>query len=432
MTQEGSGDRSYRALLAVPQLGRVIVSMSLARIAQSMTNVVMILFTLSEYHSPALAGIVTFASLVPGILISPIAGALLDRHGRVRLIVLDYVLALISMSLVGGLSLLHALPPVLLVAISVVASLTGPFSQTGLRSLFPLMVPRHLWERVNAVDSNGYLVATILGPPLAAGMVAVFGAQVAVVLVGLPYGLAAVALLHVREPASQSNPSGRLLHDAWLGLVYTWRNATLRGLGFTITTFNIAGGISTIVIPLIVLRTLGASELAVGVAFAMSGVTGIVSVLFFGRLDSRDREKRMLVLPILLMAPITALFLVVNGQLGLAAPLLAFALLLATQAITGLVTGPMDIALFTVRQRRTDPAMLGRAFAVSMAFNFMGFPIGAAIAGILADTSVDAAIVVAIVACLLGAAFGAGMIPARAPDAHLAAGASELSPPRVA
>ena len=132
------------------------------------------------------------------------------------------------------------------------------------------------------------------------------------------------------------------------------------------------------------------------------------------------------------MAPITALFLVVNGQLGLAAPLLAFALLLATQAITGLVTGPMDIALFTVRQRRTDPAMLGRAFAVSMAFNFMGFPIGAAIAGILADTSVDAAIAVAVVACLLGAAFGAGMIPARAPDAHLPAGAPELSPPHTA
>jgi hypothetical protein len=38
----------------------------------------------------------------------------------------------------------------------------------------------------------------------------------------------------------------------------------------------------------------------------------------------------------------------------------------------------MDIALFTMRQRRTDPAWIGRAFAVSMALNFVGFPIGAA------------------------------------------------------
>jgi hypothetical protein len=54
----------------------------------------------------------------------------------------------------------------------------------------------------------------------------------------------------------------------------------------------------------------------------------------------------------------------------------------------------MDIALFTVRQRRTDRAWMGRAFSVSMAFNFAGMPIGAAIAGLLADRSIEAAIVV--------------------------------------
>ena len=75
------------------------------------------------------------------------------------------------MVLIGGLSLAHLLSPALLVVIATVSSLTGPFSQTGLRSLFPLMVPEPLWERVNALDSNGYLVASILGPPIAAGMV---------------------------------------------------------------------------------------------------------------------------------------------------------------------------------------------------------------------------------------------------------------------
>ena len=83
-------DRSYRALLRVPTLGRVLVSMILARIAQSMVGVAMVLFTLREYGSPALAGAVTLAYVLPGLVVSPIAGALLDRHGRVRLIILDY------------------------------------------------------------------------------------------------------------------------------------------------------------------------------------------------------------------------------------------------------------------------------------------------------------------------------------------------------
>ena len=82
-------DRSYRALLGVPRLGRVVASMGLARLGQSMVGVALVLFALGVYDSPALAGVVTFASVVPGLLIAPIAGALLDRHGRVREILSD-------------------------------------------------------------------------------------------------------------------------------------------------------------------------------------------------------------------------------------------------------------------------------------------------------------------------------------------------------
>ncbi|MGI8534832.1 MAG: MFS transporter, partial [Candidatus Limnocylindrales bacterium] len=282
MPREPTEDRSYRALIAIPDLGRVVLSMQLARIAQAMVGVAIVLFTLAEYDSPALAGIVTFASLFPGILISPLAGALLDRHGRVRLIRVDYVIALGTMLLIGGLSLADLLSPPLLVLIALVSSLTGPFSQTGLRSLFPLMVPEHLWERVNALDSNGYLVATILGPPLAAGMVALFGPQVAILAIGVPYGLAALALAGVREPVTRTASTGRLLPDVIAGLRYAWRNRTIRGLGFAISSLNLAGGISSIVIPLLVLDRLGGSELAVGLAFAVSGVAGMASVFLFG------------------------------------------------------------------------------------------------------------------------------------------------------
>jgi hypothetical protein len=54
---------------------------------------------------------------------------------------------------------------------------------------------------------------------------------------------------------------------------------------------------------------------------------------------------------------------------------------------------------------------MGRAFAVSMAFNFAGFPIGAAIAGIIAESSVEAAILVGVVACLVAAVMAGTIIP---------------------
>jgi predicted MFS family arabinose efflux permease len=329
---------------------------------------------------------------------------------------LDYVVAAVGLVAIAGLSAADLLTPPLLVLIAAITSLTGIMSHVGLRTLFPIIVPRPLWERINAVDSTGYIVATIVAPPLAALLVAVAGAQAAIAAIAVPFSLGAIALIGVREPANApAGGGGRLLNDAWAGLAYTLRNPTLRGLGVSISIVNIASGMVTIVLPLIVLRVLGYPETVVGIAFAVSGLAGVVSTALFGRIDTRRREWIMLVVPLALWAPVVALLLPASGALGPIAPLAGLAFIMAGQLLSGLLNGPMDIALFTVRQRRTDPAMLGRAFAVSMAFNFLGFPVGAAIAGALAAEDLAAAIWVGIVAAVVAAAAAAVLIPRQDP-----------------
>ena len=77
----------------------------------------------------------------------------------------------------------------------------------------------------------------------------------------------------------------------------------------------------------------------------------------------------------------------------------------------GVLNGPMDIAMFTLRQRRTAPAWMGRAFAVSMSFNFLGFPIGTGVAGVVASGSLDWAILIEIGACLVAGVAAQVLIP---------------------
>jgi hypothetical protein len=78
----------------------------------------------------------------------------------------------------------------------------------------------------------------------------------------------------------------------------------------------------------------------------------------------------------------------------------------------------MDIAMFTLRQRRTDPAWMGRAFTVSMNLNFSGFPIGAALTGaMLAIWPVDVAIAFGVAANALGVLLGYVLIPRGDDDA---------------
>jgi len=403
--------------------------MMLARIAQAMTSVALVLFTLEQYHSPALTGVVTAASVLPGILVAPIAGALLDRHGRTHLVALDYAVALISLALIGGLALAGALPVPVLLLITLVSSLTAILSQTGLRSLFPLIVPERLWERVNAIDSNGYLVATIVGPPLAAGLVALFGGAVTLILIAVLYGVAAVAMIGAPDPDTSESSTGRLLADAWAGVRYTFGNATLRGLGLSISLLNLSGGMVTIVVPLVVLNRLGYSEIAVGLVFAASGLAGMVAALFAGRLDTRGREWGLLVVP---MAGIAVADLLLLAGAGAQFAAVGLLLVVLSQVLGGVLNGPMDIGLFTIRQRRTDPAWMGRAFAVSMGLNFVGYPIGTALAGAIAAQSLEAAIIVGAVACLCAAVAAIVLIPRRAPDARRPARAAPIGTPRDA
>lgn len=408
-------DRSYRALLRLPTLGRVLVSMQIARVAQSMVGVAIVLFTLDRFGSAAFAGLVTFATIFPGLLVSPLAGALLDRHGRIRLVLLDYLVALAAMLLIGVLAFADLLPGPLLVLIAVVSSLTSILSHVGLRSLFPILVPEPLWERVNAVDSNGYVVATIVGPPIAAALVALLGGPAALVIIGVAFGIAAVVLVGVPDPPSAVVSTGRVLADAWAGVAYTWRNRTLRGLGFAITFGNLAHGMTTIVLPLIILQRFGMSEAVVGLVFAVSGLSGMASAFLFGRMDTRGREWSLLVWPMVALVPTVALLLIAAGQPAVP---VGIGLVVVEMLLVGLLIGPMDIALFTVRQRRTERAWMGRAFSVSMAFNYLGVPIGAGLAGVLAEGSIELAVVVlgigGSVAAALSAAF---LVPRDEPSA---------------
>ena len=284
------------------------------------------------------------------------------------------------------------------------ASLTGPLSSSGLRSLFPLLVPEPLWERVNAVDSNGWVLATVVGAPVGAVVAQVIGFEVAMTGIAAAYASAALVMVGAPDPRTDVASSGNLLRDAWLGLVYTWNNRTLRALAISLSTMNLSGGVIEIVVPVLILKHLGMGQDMVGYMFGLSGAFGVVSAFISGRIKTEGRERRMILIP-------AAGFVFTSAILLWPGSILPIAL---SMAVAGLLNGPLDIALFTLRQRRTDPAWMGRAFTVSMNLNFSGFPIGAAADGVMLSIwPVEVAIVFGVAANVLGALLGYAADPPR-------------------
>jgi MFS family permease len=398
------GAPSYRLLLRVPNLRALLLATCLSRLGGRMLSLAIVLYALSRTGSPELAGWLSFALVAPGLLISPVAGALIDRAGAVWAITADMaasavcLLALVLVDRVGWGS-----PPILL-ALAAVFSLTSPLSAAGIRALLPRLVPAELLDRVNALDTSIWGVTDVLGPALAGLLMGLAGAAPAFGLIALIYAGAAVCVGGVRYARVASARPGHLLGEALAGLIRVVRQPTLRGLAVCYALYQVTWGVLIVAVPVAAARHFagGTSDMIAGGLWAAAGVTGAAGALVAGHVRTLGRERRVMALGMLVTAgavwPVAACF----GLAGLVVGLMLIAL----------VAGPIDVGLLTLRQRRTDPAELGRVLSVSMSLNWAGVPMGSALAGMLLTWSVPGTFAVAAVASLL-AAGAVRLIPKR-------------------
>jgi MFS family permease len=382
---DGGLPLSYRSLARIPGLRRVMVAALLGRVGGQMFSIAIVLFALQRFHSPTVAGAVVFASILPGIAVSPLAGALLDRIGRVPLIMLDFSIAAGANALVVALAYIGILNPGLLIVIAALGSLTYPLSGAGIRTVFPLLVPRHLWDRANAVDSLTYVVAAVIGAPLAGAIAGFIGRPQALVATAVVYGLAALSLLGTALPIPARVPAGSALRDAWQGLAYLLGNQTLRGLAASISIANVASGVLIVALPILVLDRLHANAAFVGLLWALDALSAGIAAVVAGHYGTQGRERGLIVAGMAVTGAALALLTIAPNMLIAALAMLVY----------GGAGGPIDIAMFSMRQRRTDPAWYGRAFAVSMSLNYAGSPLGSVAAGPLIGVGLGIAFAVA-------------------------------------
>ena len=393
---------TYRELFRIPTFPRLAIGVLLARTASQMMLLTLVLFVLQRFHSPSLAGITVFLSIAPGVALSPIAGALLDRHGRVRLITLDYLVGTVTLALIAGLDVGGQLAPWVLLPIVAVSSLTYSLSNSGARSLLPLIVPKRLWDRANALDSIAYALTMGIGPASAGALTAWAGPRLALIVTAAVFLVAAVLIVRLPEP-TVANRSRAVFAEAWAGLTYVLiRNPALRGIALVVSIMNLGYGVLLVALPVMVLQRLHGDPALVGTLWAVFGLASVPSALVAGRINSEGRERLVMV--------------VCDVVAGLAVAVLAFAgnvwLVAAVMLIAGLSNGPFDVSMFSMRQRRTDAAWYGRAFAVSMGLNWAGQPIGSAISGPLIHFGLGIAFLVAAAFILLGAGLVRWVIPA--------------------
>ena len=133
------------------------------------------------------------------------------------------------------------------------------------------------------------------------------------------------------------------------------------------------------------------------------GVAAAAGALAIGHMRTDSRERLVMMAGMIASAvaiwPVAASFGLVGLAIGLAG--------------VGFFSGPIDVGLLSLRQRRTDPARLGRVLAVSISLNSSGFPLGSALGGFLIVRSTELTFVAAAAASTLAALTAWVLIPRR-------------------
>jgi DHA3 family macrolide efflux protein-like MFS transporter len=368
-------------------------------------------------QSTGSATVLATASLVqmlPGIMLGPFAGALVDRwNRRLVMIVADTIIALFSAWLAylfwaGTLRIGHVY------LIMAVRSLGGAFHWPAMAASTSLMVPDEHLARVAGLNQTMNGILQIISPPLGALLLSLLPLHG---IMAIDVGTAALAVLpllfiSIPQPvrravtAATSGQPQTVKPSLWAdlreGLQYVWGWKGLRVILVMAMVINFLFNPAFALVPILVTKhfSAGAAQLA-----GLNSSWGIGVVIGGLLLSTWGGFKRRIVTS---MAGLVGMG--VGALLLGLTPGTAFWLALGAMALTGVMNpicnGPMN-AIF---QSVVAPDMQGRVFSLINSGCSAAAPLGMAIAGPVADAvGVQVWFILAGVACVSLALIGWSM-----------------------
>ena len=326
----------------------------------------------------------SLVAMLPGVLLGPIAGALVDRWSRRRVMILaDSLVAAFSAGLAllawtGRLQVWH------IYIIMFVRALGGTFHWAAMQASTSVMVPKSQLTRVSGMNQTLHGALSIITPPLGALAMSIMPLQTIMGIDVVTALFAVVPLLFVlipdpatREEAGGVNPVAAVAGDVREGFRFIWRwSGLLLGL---VAAALINGTINPAfaLLPILVSKTFGKGVLELGwmeMAWGFGMIAGGLILSVWGGF-----KRKILTTFVALI--IAGIFFVILGLV----PASAFDLSLGLIFMAGLMNPLMNGPFMAIVQSVVPLEMQGRVFTVIMSMSGLAAPIGMAIAGPVAD-----------------------------------------------
>jgi len=332
--------------------------------------------------------LVSFCYVAPLVLLSPVAGTLVDRWDRRRAMLLAdagagssalVMWALLSASAAGAI----AIPSWVYLGPIAVTSAFDAFRWPAYQAATSLLVPKQHLGRANGLIELASGVGQVSAPALAAALVTRIGVQRVVLIDVVSFAFAIGSLFLVRFPAvprselGEKEAAGDRAQSLLQGSLVGWRFIRARPGLLVLLAFSVANnlsfGIMTVLITPFVLGVSDVATLGKVLSFAGLGMLlGGVTLSVWG--GPRKRVRGIVAFTLL-----SGVVLFMGG-----AP--PSVLLFASGSALFLFCGPLiGGCAQTIWQSKTPPDVQGRVFALKRMIAAGSAPLGNLIAGPLVD-----------------------------------------------
>jgi DHA3 family macrolide efflux protein-like MFS transporter len=350
---------------------------ALALLGREMTWFALTLYAYQKTGQATTLSLLGFFHFLPLILLSPLAGALVDRYPRKW--------AMLAADLGGGLAtgfllLLYLLGRLEVWPLYVVSALTGALSSLhwpALSAALSAMLEKRDYARASGMMSLAESLAGVGAPILAAALLKPLGLGgiFALDLLGASAAVLSLLLVPIPNPRLEAREKTSWIGEALFGFRFILERPPLLGLQLMFFGINFLTTLGSTVLPAMVLAKTGMSEAALALVRSAAGLGGVAGGLLLSLWGGPQKRVHGVFLGMALSSLALALMGAVEGPS-------AWAVLAFLESLFIPVLNGSNQAIW---QAKVPLAVQGKVFAARRMIAWFANPLAMLLAGPLAD-----------------------------------------------
>jgi MFS family permease len=286
----------FRVLLKHRNFRIFLLGQTLSLIGTWMQTMAQGWLALELTNSPFLVGLVATATSVPILLFTMPAGVLVDRADKLRLVRIAQGAYLLEATALWALVATHRITIGSLLGLAFLSGLIAAIEIPARQSMFIDLVGRDDLPEAIALNSSGFNLARVVGPGIAAAVIARLGIAWCFFLNAASFVAVLVGLFMITLPPYQPLP-GRA--RPWVGvrqaLRYMHETSRVKALMVMVTVYSILGVPVLAMMPVVAREMFGLDAAGYGLLLSFLGIGGLAGALSLAAVGYRISRTRLLI-----------------------------------------------------------------------------------------------------------------------------------------